>query len=82
MRLLSALILAVGLLAGCGSKDVRRRGSATGGLTNPVCVAGASALAQAGEKHAFDKVRQLSGDLARAQAALDQYMSEWEKLAA
>jgi ATP-binding cassette subfamily F protein 3 len=40
-----------------------------------------SSLAQAGEKHAFEKVRQLSDQLARAQAALEQYMAEWEKLA-
>ncbi len=41
-----------------------------------------SALAQAGEKHAFEKVHQLSDQLARAQAALEQYMAEWDKLAA
>lgn len=43
MRHAALAIAVAGLLAGCGSKDVRRRGSATGGLTNPVCVAGASA---------------------------------------
>ncbi len=40
-----------------------------------------SALALAGEKHAFEKVRQLSDQLAKAQASLEQYMAEWEKLA-
>jgi hypothetical protein len=37
--------LMTAILVGCGSNgsNVARRGSATGGLTNPVCVAGASA---------------------------------------
>jgi len=40
-----------------------------------------SAIQQAGEKQAHDKLNQLSWQLAEAQAALEQYMSEWEKLA-
>jgi len=40
-----------------------------------------SAIQQASEKQAFEKVRQLSDQLAQAQAALDQYMLDWEKLA-
>ena len=40
-----------------------------------------SAIQQASEKPAFEKVRQLSDQLAETQAALEQYMEEWEKLA-
>ena len=40
-----------------------------------------SAIQQASEKQAFEKARQLSDQLAAAQAALDQYMEEWERLA-
>jgi hypothetical protein len=40
-----------------------------------------SAIQQASEKEAFEKVRQLSDHLAKTQAALDQYMVEGEKLA-
>ena len=40
-----------------------------------------SAIQQASEKQAFEKVRQLSDQLAQAQAALDQFMVDWEKLA-
>jgi excinuclease UvrABC nuclease subunit len=40
-----------------------------------------SAIQQASEKQAFEKARQLSDQLAQAQAALDQYMEDWEKLA-
>jgi ATP-binding cassette, subfamily F, member 3 len=40
-----------------------------------------SALQQASEKQAFDRLNQLSSDLALAQAKLEEYMSEWEKLA-
>lgn len=39
------------------------------------------ALQQASEKQTFDKMQQLSHQLAQAQAALDQFMEEWEKLA-
>jgi ATP-binding cassette subfamily F protein 3 len=40
-----------------------------------------SAIQQASEKQAFEKARQLSDQLAQAQAVLDQYMEDWEKLA-
>jgi hypothetical protein len=40
-----------------------------------------SAIQQASEKEAFEKVRQLSDHLAKTLAALDQYMVEGEKLA-
>jgi ATP-binding cassette subfamily F protein 3 len=40
-----------------------------------------SALQQASDKQAFEKLNQLSSQLALAQAKLEEYMSEWEKLA-
>ncbi len=40
-----------------------------------------NAIQQASEKQAFEKARQLSDQLAQAQAALDKYMEDWEKLA-
>jgi ATP-binding cassette, subfamily F, member 3 len=40
-----------------------------------------SALQQASEKQAFEKLHALSAQLAHAQAVLDEYMQEWEKLA-
>jgi len=46
MRYATVGLMTASLILGCGSDstaNVRRRGSATGGLTNPVCVAGASA---------------------------------------
>jgi FG-GAP-like repeat len=42
VRYAAVALVFVGLLAGC-SKEVRRRGSATGGLANPVCTVGTSA---------------------------------------
>jgi ATP-binding cassette subfamily F protein 3 len=40
-----------------------------------------SAIQQASAKQAFNKMHELSWELAQAQAALDQFMVEWEKLA-
>ena len=39
-------------------------------------------LQKAGAAHASDRVQKLSWELAKAQAALDQLMVEWEKVAA
>lgn len=41
-----------------------------------------SDLQKAGEKQAFERINQISWKVAQAQAALDELMSEWEKLAA
>jgi ATP-binding cassette subfamily F protein 3 len=41
-----------------------------------------SDLQKAGEKQAFDRMNQISWKVAQAQAALEELMAEWEKLAA
>jgi hypothetical protein len=38
-------------------------------------------LQRAGEAQSFEKVHQLSWQIAQSQAALDELMSEWEKVA-
>ena len=66
MKTLISLMALAGVLALCGCNTVKGMGQD---------------LQKAGEKQAFERINQISWKVAQAQAALEELMAEWEKLA-